>query len=90
MEPMVPDLINAQQANDTAQLHTWDANQMFLPVEEKVSSNILFTSVTCKYASSVSPSTRLLCLRAHDRSLQTRLASRFATSSGKVTPHEGL
>jgi hypothetical protein len=88
MEPLVPDLVNAQQANDMAQLHTWD-NQMFLSVEEKVSCNILFTSATCEYASSASPSTRLLCLRAHGRSLQTRLASRFTTSSGKVTPTKG-
>jgi hypothetical protein len=59
---------------------------MFQPAKAKVSCNSISASVTCEQAISVSPSTHQLCLYSHSHTLQTRLASRIATSSGKVTP----
>jgi hypothetical protein len=46
--------------------------------------------VTCKHASSMSPSTRLLRLWGRNRSSQTRRASRLATKSNKETSHGTL
>jgi hypothetical protein len=65
---------------------TWNGTRVFRSAKAEVSGSDLPTSTAGGHTSSASPSTHLLCLRVHSRTLQARQVSRIITFSGKETP----